>query len=118
MKVWALNNNEFFVATRVLGWSVDDAASALEVDQRTVRRWLAGGQPVPPPLAGELADHLDRLDSDELIDAVRDAAELLAASRAWLERASVTAVNNGVSVADVATTAKKSRETIYRWVNG
>lgn len=105
------------IATRVLGWSVDDAASALGVDQRTVRRWLAGDQPVPPPLASELSEHLDGLDSDELVDAVRDAAELLAASRVWLERASVTAVNNGVSVADVATTAHKSRETIYRWAS-
>lgn len=110
-----MDSNEFLIATRVLGWSNDDTASSLDVDPRTVRRWAAGGQPAPQALAAELETHLSNLDADEALDAVRDAAELLEASRRWLELACVAAVTSGVSVADVSDTSGKTRQTIYRW---
>jgi len=42
--------DEFAAAIAALGWSQLEAARQLEVDARTVRRWVAGDREVPGPV--------------------------------------------------------------------
>lgn len=44
-----LSADEFRAALAALGLSQVAAASALEVDERTVRRWIAGERAIPGP---------------------------------------------------------------------
>ena len=41
---------EFAAAIAALGWSQMEAARKLEVDGRTVRRWIAGEREIPGPV--------------------------------------------------------------------
>jgi DNA-binding transcriptional regulator YiaG len=45
-----LSADEFRAALAALGLSQVAAASALEVDERTVRRWTAGERAIPGPV--------------------------------------------------------------------
>lgn len=54
---------EFRVRIEALGFSQDDAAAALGVTGRTVRRWIAGTTDVPEGVADELAS-IERETSD------------------------------------------------------
>lgn len=41
---------EFAAIIAALGWSQMEAARQLEVDSRTVRRWIAGEREIPGPV--------------------------------------------------------------------
>jgi DNA-binding transcriptional regulator YiaG len=41
---------DFAAAIAALGWSQVEAARQLEVDARTVRRWVAGDREIPGPV--------------------------------------------------------------------
>lgn len=112
-----MNYNALMVATHVLGWSNGDTALALGVSESTVRKWRKGEKQMPKALARKLGESLKEMDSDELVDAVRDADELREASLTWLKRACVAAVNSGASVEAVADAARKPREAIHKWAS-
>jgi DNA-binding transcriptional regulator YiaG len=54
---------DFAAAISALGWSQVEAARQLEVDDRTVRRWIAGDRAIPGPVRVALRciAHLRRL---------------------------------------------------------
>lgn len=45
-----MSADEFAAAIAALGWSQVEASRQLEVDDRTVRRWLAGDRAIPGPV--------------------------------------------------------------------
>jgi DNA-binding transcriptional regulator YiaG len=45
----AVSADEFRAAIAALGMSQRQAAAALEVDERTARRWALGERPIPGP---------------------------------------------------------------------
>jgi DNA-binding transcriptional regulator YiaG len=47
---FAVSADEFRAAIAALGMSQVEAAAALKVDARTVRRWIAGDRKIPGPV--------------------------------------------------------------------
>lgn len=72
-----MNPDEFAAIRWLLGLEVEELASRLDVNERTIRRWEQGGAPVPDGVVVEMQEWFSLfLDAqDEALDGMREIYE-------------------------------------------